>query len=51
MGTQNGSGLLLSPQPLYAIANSEKKLTNILKILFFVCIEHVKFQEASFNSN
>ena len=28
-----------------------KKLTNILKILFFVYIEHVKFQEASFNSS
>ena len=44
MGTQNGSGLLLSPQLLYAIAKkNEKKLTNILKILFFVYMEHVKF--------
>ena len=31
----------------------EKKLKSILEILFFlsVYIEHVKFQEASFNSN
>ena len=29
----------------------EKKLKNILEILFFVYIEHVKFQQASFNSN
>ena len=36
--TQNGSGLLLSLQPLYAIAKVRKKLTNILKILFFLCI-------------
>ena len=35
------------------ILKLEKKTKNILEILlvFFVYIEHVKFQEASFNSN
>ena len=62
-GTANGSGLP-SPQPLYAIAKVlkwqsshtdnlklEKDLKPILELLFFVYIEHVKFQKASFNSN
>ena len=33
------------------ILKLEKKLKNILEILFLGYIEHVKFQEASFNSN
>ena len=34
------------------ILKLEKKLNkNTLELLFFVYIEHVKFQEASFNSN
>ena len=63
--TPNGSGLLPSPQPLPGIAKVlewqstpnqqflklENKLKNTLEILLSVYIEHVKFQEASFNSN
>ena len=33
------------------ILKLEKKKKYILEILFFVYTEHVKFQEASFNSN
>ena len=61
-GTPNGSQL---SNYIYAIAKKikmaiyikstilklEKKVKNILQIFFIVYIEHVKFQEASFNSN